>query len=118
MGVVLSADFVFPVRTWIGIAVGALFLGIGPCQRIVDHGDLVPKYVWIGLVEIDPLLDDGLAVAVERDAGRIVAAWIFEETSLDFEHVVLAVAILIDPLADRIARKGRLGILRPRPAIG
>src|SRR5262245_32061427 len=117
MSIVLRADVIFPSRASIGTAVGPLFLGVRSRQRIVDHGDLVPEDVLVGLVEIDPLLDHRLAVAVERDAGRIVTARVLEETCLDFEYVVLAVAILIDPLADRIARECRLRALRPWPAI-
>src|SRR5262249_48705056 len=65
-----------------------------------------------------PLLDDSLAVAVEWDAGRVVTARVLEEARFDFEHVVFAVAVGIKPLADRIARVGRLGLFRPRPALG
>ena len=72
----------------------------------------------IGLVEIDALLDDGLAVLVERDAGGVVTARQLEEAGLDLEHVVLAVAVLVDPLADRVAREGRRGIGRPFAAVG
>src|SRR5262245_56811170 len=58
-----------PHRTGIWIAGGLLGLGVGPRQRMIELGDLVVKGVAVGLVEIDPLLDDGLIVAVEWDAG-------------------------------------------------
>src|SRR5262245_55813714 len=83
----------------------------GPGQRIVVGGDLVTQDVRVGLVEEDALLDDGLIVLVQRDAARIEDARAFEMTGLHLEHVVAAVAILIDPFADRVAREGWLDIL-------
>ena len=59
-----------PDRTRIGIARGLLGLGVWPRQSMIDHGDFVIEHVAVGLVEIDPLLDDGLAVAVKRHAAR------------------------------------------------
>ena len=59
--------------------------------------------VLVVLVEIDALLDDGLVVAVERHAARLVSARALEVAGLDFEHVVLAVTVGVDPSADRIA---------------
>ena len=67
---------------------------------MVDHGDLVIEDVGIGLVEIDPLLDDGLIIGVERNAVRAENAGAFETTGLDFEHVVAAIAVLIDPFTE------------------
>src|SRR5262245_7438324 len=118
MGVALGADVVFPDRTRIRFAVGSLLLGIGPRQRVVDDGDLVPEDVAVALVEVDLLLDDSLAVGVERNAGRVVAARVLEEARLDLERVVFAVAVRVLPLADRIAGECRLRVLGPRPAVG
>ena len=81
--------------------------GPGPGQRIVDHRDLVVKDVSIGRVEIKSLFEDRLIVAVERQTARIINAGALEISGLDFEHVILAVVVLIDPLSDRVAGKGR-----------
>src|SRR6516225_9401648 len=100
MRIVFRANVREPDRTRIAIARGLLFLHPGPRQRMVDHRDLVMEQVGIGLVEIDALLDDGLTVAVERHPRNIIAARQFEEARLYLEHVILAVAVLVDPLAD------------------
>src|SRR5262245_32616634 len=110
MCVVLGADIVFPARTWIRIAIGPLLLDVRPGQRIVEHGDLVPKDVGVVLVEIDTFLDHGLAVAVERDAARVVATGVSKKASLDFEDVVSAAAVVMYPLADRDAGLAHLAI--------
>ena len=61
--------------------------------------------VWICLVEVDPLLEGGLIVEVQRKAGEVVNARPFERPPrLDFENVVAAVTVLVDPSADRVAR--------------
>ncbi len=69
---------------------------------MVDHGDFVVNNPGVGFVEIYPLLENGLIVEVERKAAGIVDARPLETARFDFRHV--AVAILIDPLSDRIAR--------------
>src|SRR5580704_15125459 len=59
--------------------------------------------VRIGLVETKPLLEGRLIVEVQRQPGMVESARTVEGTaSLDFEHVVTAVAILVDPSSDRI----------------
>src|SRR6516165_3637619 len=100
MRIVFRANVRQPDRAWIGIARGLLFLYPGPRQRMIDDRDLVVERVGIGLVEIDALLDDGLTVAVERHPRDIIAARQLEEARLRLEHVILAVAVLVDPLAD------------------
>ncbi len=56
------------------------------------------------LIETDAFLDDGLIVLVQGYAGRFVVARPLEVAGLDFEHVVAAVPIFVDPVADRVAR--------------
>src|SRR5258708_27873480 len=92
MRVGFRANLREPHRTGIWIAGGLLDLDVGPRQRMIEHGDLVIKGVGVGLVEVDPLLDDGLIIPVERDARDIVAALVLEETGLAIEHIALAVA--------------------------
>src|SRR5262245_12943783 len=103
VGIELRAHVRLPDRARIGIAEARLQLLVGPRERIVGDGDLVVELVGIGLVEIDALLDDGVAVFVERNARDVVAARQFQVPGLDLEHVVFAVAILVDPFADRVA---------------
>src|SRR5262245_24380895 len=68
MGVVLGADALAPDRTRALHA--AIFLGRAPGarERIVDGSDLHDEDVRIGLVLIDPLLEDALTVRVQRQA--------------------------------------------------
>src|SRR5262245_60103374 len=79
-----------------------IFLGNGPrpCERIVDRGDLVEQEVLIGFVEGNALLDDGSTIVVQLYAACLERAGPLEAAGLDFEHVVAAVAVLIDPSAD------------------
>src|SRR5215470_13247048 len=77
----------------------------GARERIVDGGDLVDQDVGIALVERDALLDDGLVVLVQRKPGGLEGARALEIARLDLERVVAAIAIGIEPLADRVARK-------------
>src|SRR5262245_46769153 len=118
VGIELRAHIRLPDRARTGIAEAGLQLLVGPRERIIDHGHLVVELVGIGLVEIDALLDDGVPVLVERNAGDVVAARQLQVPGLDLEHVVFAVAVLVDPFADRVAREGRLGVLRPIAAVG
>src|SRR5215510_7317575 len=62
MGVVLGADALAPDRARVLRA--AIFLGRAPWarERVVDGGDLHDENVRIGLVLIDPLLEDALIV--------------------------------------------------------
>src|ERR1700716_3738324 len=104
------------LRTW--ITAGPRLRGVGPSQRTTDVGHVNRDCLRIFLVEIEALLDDGLFICVEWYARNIVTAWVLEEARLDFEHVVFAVAVLIDPFADRITRKGHLRLLRPVAPVG
>ena len=74
-----------------------------PRERVVDGGDLVDQDLGIGLVEMDALLEDAFIVPVKRQAGGVIDAGTSEAAGLDFERVVAAVAVGIDPLADRVS---------------
>src|SRR5215467_9455956 len=87
-------------------------------QSMVDHGDLVVNSIRIGLVAVNPLLENGLIVKVEGKTGGVVNARPFETARFDFEQVIVAVAILVDPLSNRIARIARLDLLGPVAAVG
>src|SRR5258706_3077548 len=86
-------------------------------QGMVVDGDYVMQRVGVGLVDVEALRDDGLAVFMERDARRLVRARPFEAAGLDLKHVVAAVAILVHPLADGITIKSRLDFLGPRTPV-
>src|SRR5260370_5129557 len=79
-----------------------------PGQRMVDRGDVVVQQIRIGLVEIDALLDNGLVVSVQRDAGGVEGAGTLHGVGLDHERVVAAFAIVIEPSGDRIAQELRI----------
>src|SRR5262249_25896610 len=66
----------------------------------------------------DALLDHGLIVGVQRNAGRLEDARAAEAARLGFEHVVLSVALAVDPLADRIAGEARLDLPGPGAPVG
>jgi hypothetical protein len=87
---------------------------------MVDHGDLVVKECRIGFVAEDPFLEDGLIVD-DQAAGRskAISAGTFEGPArFDFQHVIDAVAVLIDPSADRVARISRYrSVGQPRPSV-
>src|SRR6185503_6336378 len=77
-------------------------------QRAVLDCGLVDENVRIGLVEVEPLADNGLAVLVERHAAAVVAARALDGARLDRQEVVTAVAVAVLPLADRVAGRDRL----------
>ena len=85
---------------------------------MVGDGHLVVQQILVGLVEIDALLDDGLIVLVQRNAAEIEGARTTEVAGLDFEHVELAVAILVNPFADGVAVEAGLDLLWPGAAVG
>ena len=85
---------------------------------MVGGGDVVMQEVGIGLVEVDALLDDGLAVLMEGNAAGIVRTRVFQVAGLDLERAVTAARVRLGPFADRIAREGRLEILREAAPVG
>src|SRR6266702_4940775 len=93
-GVVFRASFGAPERPGFWVATGLLGDRPRSRQRMVEHCDFVINDVLVGLVEVNALLDDGLTILVERNAAGIIGAWILQQASLDFEHVVAAISVL------------------------
>src|SRR5262245_41627967 len=117
--VVLAADEFGPVRPRSGVADISLVDSPRPRQGKVDHGNLVMQEVGIGLVERNPFLEDRLIVVVQREAGGIVDAGALERPArLDLEHVIAAVVVHIEPLANGVALVTGLALLRPVAAVG
>src|ERR1700693_1480989 len=83
-----------------------------------DHSDLAMKDVRVALVAVHPFFENGLIVEVEGKAGGVVDARPLEAARFDFEQVIVAVAILVDPSSDRIAHIARLDLLGPVAAVG
>src|SRR5262252_581080 len=117
MGVALGTNALAPDRTRVLHAAIFLDRGPGACERIVERGDLDGENVRIGLVLVDPLLENALIVRMQRQAGVVIGARPLEPAGLDREHVVTAGAALIDPGAERVAREGRLDEVGPRPSV-
>src|SRR4051812_33002968 len=103
MRIAFGANILGPIRFGIGTSAVGLRDRPGSRQSIVDGRDFVAQKVAIVTVEIQPLLDHTLVVGVQRDAGGIIDARPLEMPRLDFEHVEAAIAIFIEPSADRIA---------------
>src|SRR5262245_11326218 len=115
---VIDAEIFRPLRPRLRRPAIALLHRPGPRQGVVGDGHLVVQQILVCLVEIDALLDDGLVVLMQRNAAEVEGARPAEVTGLDFEHVELAVTILVDPFADGIAVEAGLDIVRPGTAVG
>src|SRR5215467_5421946 len=75
MGIVFGADILTPPDRLVGNDTMVVPRDHPrPRQGIVDGGDLVMEQVGVGAVDKDALLDDGLVVAMERDAAGIIGA--------------------------------------------
>src|SRR5229473_2648926 len=108
MMIVLGAVVLQPDRA--GVAAISLRDRPGPRQGVVDDGDLVVKRIRIALVEKKALLHHRLVVGVKRHAGALVGARTLEAAGLDLQYVESAVAVGIDPFADREPKKRRLDL--------
>src|SRR5262245_39301098 len=98
MGIPLARKF-RPDRLRVGVAKILLIDRPWPCERVIYYGNLVVKYVGICFVEIDALFENRLIVVVQRQARAVVDAWSFKwAPRLDYEHVIFAITILINPL--------------------
>src|SRR5215510_5251299 len=95
------------------VAVAAIALVHGPRTRegVVDDGDDVVHDVWVGLVERDRLLDDGLIVLVQWNATEFDGARPLEVAGLDLQRVEATVTVGVRPFADGIAGEARLCVL-------
>src|SRR5215468_6260985 len=102
------------------VALAAIILNDRPGTRLraIVARDLVLQNVRIGAVEIEPFLEDCFIVGVERNAAGLVGVGTLEVARFDFQHVEATVAILVDPLADRIAEEIRLLVLGPLTTVG
>src|SRR5438309_864977 len=84
----------------------------GTRQGMVDRCDLIVKDIGIVPIGKNPLLDDGFAVGMERNAAAVVGVGDLDEAGLDRKRVVASGAIGVLPLADRVARVRALHVLR------
>src|SRR5262249_35613821 len=71
MVIALRADALGPYRLRTGFAAIALEDRPRMGQGMVDHGYVVEKKVRVVLVDVDPFLDDGLIVVVQRNGACI-----------------------------------------------
>src|SRR5262249_43208495 len=69
-------------------------------QRIVDRCNFVVENVRIRFVEVDPLLDDGLIVWVQRGGGWVERTGAFQVAGFDLKQVIGGGSVLIDPFAE------------------
>src|SRR6266849_3980014 len=117
--VIFIADEFWPLGgLQIGIADISFVDGPRPRQGIVDYRDFVMKNIAVFLVDEDAFLEDRAVVAVQWNAGDVVDPVSLEAPRLHFEHIELAVAILVDPLPDRIALDRRIDLRGPVAAVG
>src|SRR5258708_2986818 len=77
-----------------------------PRQRMIIRCDLDAQEVGVGLVEEKTLLDDTRVVVVQEHPGKFVRSGPLQVAGFDLEHVIFAVAVLVDPLADRVPHIG------------
>src|SRR5215470_8713481 len=92
--------------------------GPGMRQCMVDHSDFVMDDLGIGLIEVDALPENGLIIEVKGEASGVVDARPLEAARFRLEQVIVAIAILVDPPPDRIARIAWFNLLGPVAAVG
>src|SRR5437764_1434328 len=85
---------------------------------MVDHRNVVMDNTSVVLFSVYPFFEDGLIVKVKGQSGGVKDARALEATSFGLQHVIGAVAILVDPPSDRIALIARINLLRPVTAVG
>src|SRR4051812_45087343 len=95
--------FVAPVRIFVGTAPVRLKHRPRLGEGVVEERDLIVDKIRNGLVGEDALLDHGLVVGMRRNTGGVQCPRPFEVPGLDLEHVIAAISVLVDPLADRMA---------------
>src|SRR5262249_12302823 len=66
--VVFGTGLQQPHRARIRLADGIPAFGVGPRHGVIYYGDLVIERIAVSLVEIEPLLDDGLVCFVKWNA--------------------------------------------------
>ncbi len=87
-------------------------------QRAVGRRYFVMQNVRIGLVEENPLPDNGLVVVRHRRARLVEKARSLQVTGLDLEGVEAAIAVGVEPFSKRIAGIGQWRVIWPGAAIG
>ena len=80
---------------------------------MIKHGNFVMQEVAVCLVEVDPLLDDGVIVLMQGNTGLIEGALTPEMAGFNYERIEFSVTVLIDPSADRVANTAGLNVRRP-----
>jgi hypothetical protein len=86
-------------------------------QGVVDRHNPVMQQFRIGRIDVEAFLDDGLVVLMKWGAAVFVGARPLQASGFDLQHVVAAVAVLVDPVADRITKKAGFDLLRPTAAV-
>jgi len=76
------------------------------------------KKIRIGFVDVEPFRHPPSRVLMQRQAAGVIGPLAFDVAGFDLQRVEATVAILGDPFAERVARKGRLGSLRPFTPVG
>src|SRR5262249_10116833 len=71
-------------------------------QRMVVARDLIMQNFRVGTVEVEALLEDCLAIGVERYTAGLISVGTLYMAGFDFQRVEATVAILVDPTADRV----------------
>src|SRR5207344_354847 len=104
--------------TRFGVEYVSLVDGPRPREGVIGDRHLVMQYPWIDFVAVDALLENRLVVDVQRQAGLVDRARALEAARLHHKHVIDAVAVLVDPSADRVAGIARLDILGPIASVG
>src|SRR5712691_10688254 len=90
-----------PAPVWIFLRAAPVCLvdGPRPRQRVIEYGDDVMENVRTVLVDKNSLLEGRFVVEVQRNPRRVVSARSLEwAAGVDFEHIIDAIAVLIDPL--------------------
>src|SRR5215510_2206414 len=71
-------------------------------ERAVGDRRLDAQQAQVYFVKCDPLANNGGIIFVQRHPTAFVGAGTLEATRLDLKQIVATVAILVDPLADRV----------------
>src|SRR5262249_6959213 len=90
-------------------------------QGMVDRSNNIVHDFRIVSVAEDALLENRLVVEMQRQAGCVISAGALEGAAcFHFENIIDAVAVLIDPSADRVAgiSWSRISVVRPIAPIG
>ena len=73
--------------------------------------------VGIIFVYVNPFLNDGLIVGMQRKAAGVERTGTSEAPRFHFENIVAPIPVGIDPLADGITKECRFDFRRPRTPV-